>query len=297
MARAEVRGRRQSMTDGDSQPDHQEGGDELLKVEGVGFTYSAGSPVLGRIDLTVKHGEIVAVVGPSGSGKSTLLAIVTGALSASTGHITWTQDALVHDQAGRRPVTMLFQTDTLLPWRTAIGNVEYALRLAGAPRKARRPEAESLLSSVRLPQQFWNHRPAQLSGGMRRRVGLAVAVAPRPRLLLMDEPLHSLDEPSRVVIHEEILSVARSHNMAILLATHDLAEAVTLADRVYVLSRPPTSCIATFVLPFGRSRDVFSLREHPDYHDFYSKIWTTLRAEIQADRAARDISEQGGRST
>jgi NitT/TauT family transport system ATP-binding protein len=183
----------------------------------------------------------------------------------------------------RRMVTMLFQRDTLLPWKSVQGNIDFALQFAGISKQEAADRADRLLELAGLTA-FRGTRPAHLSGGMRRRAGLVVAIAPWPELVVMDEPFSSVDEPTRVEIHKSILDIARDSGISLLIVTHDVAEAVTLASRVYVLSRRPSACVAEYDVPFGQDRDVYKLRETPQYHELYSTIWHRLREEIQKPR-------------
>ena len=255
-------------------------GRPLLAVRGVSFEYAGvGLEVLRDINLEVNQGEVIAVVGPSGCGKSTLLSTIVGSLEPRQGSVEWCSAA----DGKRRMVTMLFQRDTLLPWKSVQGNIDFALQFAGISKQEAADRADRLLELAGLTA-FRGTRPAHLSGGMRRRAGLVVAIAPWPELVVMDEPFSSVDEPTRVEIHKSILDIARDSGISLLIVTHDVAEAVTLASRVYVLSRRPSACVAEYDVPFGQDRDVYKLRETPQYHELYSTIWHRLREEIQKPR-------------
>lgn len=252
-------------------------GRPLLTVNGVSFGYAnAGLEVLRDISLQVNQGEVVAVVGPSGCGKSTLLSTIVGSLEPHRGSVEWASAST----GQRLLVTMLFQRDTLLPWKSVQGNIDFALKVSGVAKQEAAGRADRLVELAGLTA-FRHTQPAHLSGGMRRRAGLVVAIAPWPELVVMDEPFSSVDEPTRVEIHKSILDIAREFGISLLIVTHDVAEAVTLASRVYVLSRRPSACVAEYEVPFGRDRDVSRLRETPEYHELYSTIWHRLREEIQ----------------
>ena len=203
------------------------GGAWALSVRGVGKTFpTPRGPVqaLGGVDLDVADGEFVAVVGPSGCGKSTLLNIVAGLDEPTTGSVR---------RADR--VALMFQDATLLPWLTARGNVELALRLRGVPRAGRRAEADRLLSVVRL-DGVADRRPHELSGGMRQRVALARCLAQGTAIVAMDEPLGALDAMTRDHLHDEIERIAREQRLTVLFVTHNMREAVRLADRVVLMA-------------------------------------------------------------
>jgi NitT/TauT family transport system ATP-binding protein len=249
----------------------------LLSLNAVSFTYASGLNVLRNIDLQAGRGEVVAIVGPSGCGKSTLLSLIAGFRHPSKGSVAWADP--VPARGSRRHVTMLFQQDTLLPWKTAQKNVEFSLRLARVPREEAHARARDLLDTVGL-KEFSDTYPAKLSGGMRRRLGLAVAMAPWPSLILMDEPFAALDEPTRLTLHDQVLKLAAMFSTGLVLVTHDLAEAITLGDRVYVLGRRPSTVVDMHTIPFGRNRDVFQLRESGAYQEIYARIWSRLTKEF-----------------
>ncbi|KOG26285.1 sulfate ABC transporter ATP-binding protein [Streptomyces viridochromogenes] len=188
----------------------------------------AAAPVLDDISLDVAPGEFVTLVGASGCGKSTLLNLVAGLDRPSSGTI---------EVPGARPALM-FQDHALFPWLTAGGNIELALRLAGVPRPERRPEAERLLELVRLGGAH-GKRVHELSGGMRQRVALARALAQGGGVLLMDEPFAALDAITRDVLHDEITRIWRERRLTVLFVTHNVREAVRLAQRVVLLSSRP----------------------------------------------------------
>jgi NitT/TauT family transport system ATP-binding protein len=200
---------------------------EVLAVRGVEKTFSTprgAVRALAGVDLTVAHGEFVAVVGASGCGKSTLLNLVADLDRPTTGTV---------DRADR--VALMFQDATLLPWLTARANVDLALRLRGVPAAQRRAEVDRLLAVVRLDGAA-ERRPHELSGGMRQRVALARCLAQGTRIVAMDEPLGALDAMTRDHLHDEIERVAAEQGLTVLLVTHNMREAVRLADRVVLMS-------------------------------------------------------------
>lgn len=207
-------------------------------------------PVLDRVRLAVPDGGIVAVVGPSGCGKSTLLRIVAGLLSADGGSVRLLGDPVTGPDAR---VGLVFQEPRLLPWRSARENVAYPLELRGVPRAERLSRADELLAAVGL-DGFGDARPAQLSGGMAQRVGLARALVLAPPVLLLDEPFGALDALTRDRLDAELLGLWERVGSTIVLVTHSIPEAVFLADRVVVLSPRPGRVVAEIPVALPRPR-------------------------------------------
>jgi NitT/TauT family transport system ATP-binding protein len=252
----------------------------LLRLAGVSFSYPDGTRALERIDLQINIGEVVALIGPSGCGKSTLVATISG-LQRHVGSIQWSDDALADvDEARRRRLSVVFQRNTVMPWMSVEKNVGFGLRFLDLSREERRRRIGSLLTMTGL-QETRRSLPHQLSGGMTRRVALATGIAPQPKLLILDEPFAALDEPTRVGLHADVLRLARELNMAILLITHDLSEAVSLADKVCVLSKRPARVVSTVRVPLARDRDVTKIRSEPGYQEIYTDLWRRLWREIQ----------------
>ncbi|MGK8557056.1 ABC transporter ATP-binding protein [Nocardia gipuzkoensis] len=200
-----------------------------------GLRIAYGDSIAAEVDLEVDPGEIVVLLGPSGCGKSTILRAMAGLLEPVDG--TAEVDGQSVGAAGVQ-CAMVFQEDALLPWRTARKNVEFALRLRGVPRKARRAEALELLDQVGL-NGFGDHLPGALSGGMRQRVQLARTLAAQPRVLLMDEPFGALDAQTRADMQRLLISVWQRNKTTILFVTHDVDEALLLADRIVLLTPRP----------------------------------------------------------
>jgi NitT/TauT family transport system ATP-binding protein len=202
---------------------------------------------LAGVTFTVEPQEVVAVVGPSGCGKSTLLNMLAGLLRPSAGRVGF-EGAL---PAGRPPTAMVFQEFALFPWRTVQGNVEFGLEEAGVPPAERRALARRYVELTGLGG-FEGKYPHQLSGGMRQRVGIARALAVDPAVLLMDEPFSALDAQTRQLMQEELLAIWERTRKTILYVTHNIHEAVWMADRVVVLSRRPGRVIE--IVPVGLQR-------------------------------------------
>ncbi|WP_419998680.1 ABC transporter ATP-binding protein [Streptomyces boninensis] len=202
--------------------------DPAVRISGVHKSFGA-APVLDDIELAVRPGEFVCLLGASGCGKSTLLNLVAGLDTPTAGEI--------EVPGGKRPALM-FQEHALFPWLTAGKNIELALRLRGLPRERRRAEAERLLDLVRLGDAY-KKRVHELSGGMRQRVALARALAQDSDVLLMDEPFAALDAITRDVLHEELTRIWRETGVSVLFVTHNVREAVRLAQRVVLMSSRP----------------------------------------------------------
>ncbi|MGH3915895.1 MAG: ABC transporter ATP-binding protein [Pseudonocardiaceae bacterium] len=224
-----------------------------------------GPPVLDRIDLDVGPGEFVCLLGASGCGKSTLLSLIAGLTAPTSGHIEVTVG---------RPALM-FQEPALLPWLTAAGNVELALRARGVRRRERRSEAERLLSVVNLAGQG-RKRVHELSGGMRQRVALARALAQDSQLLLMDEPFAALDAITRDALHEELARLWAEQGLSIVFVTHNVREAVRLGQRVLLMSSRPGRIVREWQVELSQPRAI----ESPGVSALASEITHDLRAEI-----------------
>ena len=186
------------------------------------------------IDLEIADGEFVTLIGASGCGKTTLLRIIGGFEQASAGHVE------IATQAGPRDLVTatVFQEESVFPWLNVRANVEYGLRIRGMEKARRREIADHFIEKVGL-KAFGHAYPAQLSGGMRQRVSVARAFANGPEVLLMDEPFGALDEQTRIVLQQEVLRLWSEHRRTVVFVTHSLDEAITLSDRIIVLSARP----------------------------------------------------------
>jgi NitT/TauT family transport system ATP-binding protein len=241
----------------------------------------AGKPVLQDIDLTVADGEFLAVVGPSGCGKTTLLNILAGLEPIQHGQVS------VDDQpprAGRRDVGYMLARDCLLPWRRALENAGLALELQGVDAQQRRQRARDALAALGLAHADQLY-PAQLSHGMRQRVALARVFAAAPDVILLDEPFSALDPQNRVLVQDAFLGVWEKQRGTVMLITHDLAEAICLADRVVVMSASPGRIKKVYDVPLARPRSAADLRGMPEFHQLYEAMWADLRGEVE--RAAQ----------
>jgi NitT/TauT family transport system ATP-binding protein len=239
-----------------------------------------------RASLRVGDGEFVALVGPTGCGKSTLLNVAAGLLAPTEGEIR-AFGALL---AGiNRDAGYLFQPDSLFPWRSALDNVAAGLEFRGTRRTDARQHAQAWLARVGLEAHAAKY-PHELSGGMRKRVALAQIWILQPRVLLMDEPFSALDVQTRQLMENELLSLWADNRASVLFVTHDLEEAIALADRVVVLAAGPESRpIAEFTVDLPRPRDVAEIGLQPRFIDLHRQVWQTLKAEVLAAHARARI--------
>jgi len=228
-------------------------GAAVIDLKNVSIGYGADAPpVLVDVDLSVERGSFVAIVGPSGVGKSTLLRVVAGLHKARTGGVTIHQDP----RPAHRPVGLVFQDARLLPWRRVVKNVQLGLEGLPVTRAERLRRAEDALKLVRL-DGYARRWPYELSGGQRQRVGIARAMAVDPDILLMDEPFGALDAITRNNLQDELRRIHRETGKTILFVTHDLEEAVHLADRIIVLGGTPARVVRDVPNSAGRDGSVF----------------------------------------
>ena len=230
-----------------------------------------------KASLGVAPGEFVAIVGPTGCGKSTLLNVAAGLLTPASGSVRIFDSPLsgLNKQAG-----YLFQADALFPWKTAIDNVAIALEVDGTPRREALERAQTFLVSVGLGAFAFRY-PHMLSGGQRKRVGLAQVLIRDPRILLMDEPFGPLDAQTRQIMGNLLLELWSADRKAVLFVTHDLEEAIALADRVVIMSAGPSArIIGDWRVPLARPRDITEVRLDKDFHALHREIWGVLKDEV-----------------
>ena len=250
-----------------------------VRLENVGFSYGA-LPVLEDVSFEIAAGETVAIIGPSGCGKSTLLNLIGGMLPTQRGRIT--SEGSTPSEC-LNPFTFVFQDFALLPWRTVAGNVALALEHHALGSRERAARVADVLTLCGLAE-FADAYPKQLSGGMRQRVGLARALAVRPALLLMDEPLSALDAQTRELLMDELLAIWTREHTTTLYVTHNLDEALRLADQIIVLSRRPGRVVRILRPPLPASAR--RLPEHSgQLRALHDELWSSIRTEAQlADR-------------
>ena len=255
--------------------------DQLVKIYGGGRGHDV--PAVDRVSFQVHQGEFVALIGPSGCGKSTILNMIAGLISTSGGHILIDGNAVALG-APTRGVGYVFQRDTVYPWRTVKRNIGYGLELERRPRSERETEVARMIARAGL-DGFENAFPITLSGGMRQRVSLMRTLIMRPDILLMDEPFGALDTHTKLDMHKLLLEIWEEEKQTVLFVTHDLGEALTLSDRIIVLSARPGRIKDIFDVPFARPRDAVTLRESAEYAALFSRIWHSLGEEFKKTSA------------
>lgn len=249
----------------------------MLTISGLSLAYGSHKPVLGDVQLRLEAGEFMSLIGPSGCGKSTLLRLVMGLLAPSSGVIDL--DISLID------VGFLFQDDALLPWRNARDNVALGLRARGMARRQARAQADDWLDSVGLAG-FGDRYPWQLSGGQRKRVSISQVLALRPRLLLMDEPFASLDAIVRRYMIEDLLRWVEHDGITVLMVTHDLNEAVSVSDRIALMSNGPSAQIKSIhSILAGLRAALLAGEAHPEQARLVASLWHELSTEIQLPRS------------
>ena len=260
----------------------------VVRDVSVAFEHRGATlPALDRVSLDVAPGEFLCVVGPSGSGKSTLLRVIAGLHRRYTGEVR-----IAADRPGAPSTAMVFQEHALLPWRTVVDNVVFGLENRGVDRAARDARAREMLALVGLTG-FARHYPYQLSGGMKQRVGIARALANDPEVLLMDEPLASLDAQTRTLMQEELLRIWATLGTTVIYVTHSLEEALLLGDRVVLLTARPGRVGQVFPVDLGRPRGL-EIRASHAYGVLLEKVWSELREQVLRAAAEERAGERGG---
>lgn len=250
-----------------------------LKNVAISFNLANGGryDAVAESNLKVADNEFVAIVGPTGCGKSTLLNAVAGLLTPASGtvEISGKQLSGLNRQAG-----YLFQQDALMPWKTVLENVAIGLEIAGTPKKEARAQAQEWLARVGLTN-FGDRYPHMLSGGQRKRIGLAQVLIRNPKYLLMDEPFGPLDAQTRVIMGDLLLDLWSQDRKAVMFVTHDLEEAIALADRVVIMSAGPRAHIlAEYQIPLERPREISEIRLNDQFHEIHREIWGALKEEV-----------------
>ncbi|HVT28728.1 MAG: ABC transporter ATP-binding protein [Rhizobiales bacterium] len=249
-------------------------------VEQVSHSFAGQMLAVDEMSFTVGAGEFVVIVGPSGCGKTTILNIIAGLMRQQTGEVIVDGQA---PRAGRHDVAYMFAQDALLPWRKVIDNVLFGVEIqTGSRRPSRevRENAESLLSMVGL-SGFGDAYPRQLSHGMRQRVALARTFLMPSPILLMDEPFGALDAHTKLMLEQGLLRLWDRDKRTVLFITHDLAEAICLADRVLICTARPGKIKSEIEIDLPRPRDINQLQHDPKYHELYQKIWEDMSLEMQ----------------
>ena len=240
----------------------------VLRLEGVSKKYQAknGETVaLKEISFNVKEGEFVSIIGPSGCGKSTLLSIIAGLESKNSGEI------YIDGEIG-----YMLQKDSLLEWRTIYNNVMFGLEVRHMKNKEKEDYVKQLLKKYKL-YEFKDKYPSQLSGGMRQRVALIRTLAIKPRILLLDEAFSALDYQTRIMVTKDIYKILKNENITALIVTHDISEAISMSDRVIVLTHRPAKVKSICNIEFDiDNRDPINCRESSKFSKYYDLLWKEL---------------------
>jgi NitT/TauT family transport system ATP-binding protein len=255
--------------------------DELTKIYGGGRGHEV--PAVDRVSFDIRQGQFVALIGPSGCGKSTILNMIAGLIPTSGGRIMIDDHTVALGKLTPK-VGYVFQRDTVYPWRTVRRNIGYGLELGRRPRAERDAEVARMIVRAGL-DGFENAFPITLSGGMRQRVSLMRTLIMRPEILLMDEPFGALDTHTKLEMHKFLLEIWDEEKQTVLFVTHDLGEALTLSDKIIVLSARPGRIKEIFDVPFARPRDTVTLRETAEYSALFSEIWHSLGEEFRKTSA------------
>lgn len=256
---------------------------ELTNVT-VAFPFSGGKRLtaLENLSLSVGQGELVALVGPSGCGKTTVLNLLAGQVSPASGTVRLGGQEVT----GMTPsLGYLSQADTLLPWRTVLDNVALPLELRGVSKKERRDRAAALMGDMGLAG-FEGSWPRELSGGMRKRAAIARVLAANPSVLMLDEPFGPLDALTKEKLQDDILTLWEKSGCTILYVTHDLTEAIALADRVVLMSARPGHVVREYPVPLPRPRRVMDVKFRPEFVTLERAVWQDLQQELSKGGAA-----------
>jgi NitT/TauT family transport system ATP-binding protein len=270
-------------------PPQTDSGPALLAVDDIVMRFGSaedGVTALDNVSFTVAPGEFLAVIGPSGCGKSTLFNIIGGLLGGYDGRVAVAGEKVYGPHAS---IGMVFQEESTFPWRNVVDNVAFPLEIAGMPKRERIERARHFVSMVGL-DGFEKRYPAELSGGMRQRVSMARTLASEPKILLMDEPFAALDEQTRLLLGDKVLQIQQQLNQTMLLITHNITEAVQLADRILVMTYRPgrVKRMVDIKLPRPRTSEIVSSEAFGRY---VAQIWSDLREE-----ASRGLNDDESRA-
>jgi len=256
-----------------------------IGVQGLGLRFHQGVETLRDVSFHVRSGEFVALVGPSGCGKSTTLNVLASLVGRDEAEISGVIQvdgvAIEERENWNESLGYVFQRDTLFPWRTVLQNVESGLEIRKWKKAARRERAQQLIDLVGLTG-FEDYFPHQISGGMRQRVSLIRTLAYDPQIILMDEPFGALDAQTRMILQAELIRIWHAQRKTILFVTHDLGEAVTLAERIILFSRRPGTIKAICEVPFPHPRDPFDLHGTKEFAEFHASLWRLASEEFRS---------------
>ena len=255
----------------------------LLSLQDISYAYhnlKGETPALSHISFEVFQGEFLAIVGPSGCGKSTLLSIIAGLLTPEKGDLFYRGQYITDSGPGeRKQIGYMLQRDHLFEWRSVYRNVILGLELNHMLTQENIDYVTQLLTDYGL-YAFKDKKPSELSGGMRQRAALIRTMATHPDLLLLDEPFSALDSQTRLNVSADIAQIIRNTNKTAILITHDLSEAITLADRVLVLSQRPASIKCEMPIQFSVDRhDPMEIRRTAEYQLYFNQLWEVLTNE------------------
>ena len=252
----------------------------VISIKGVGHVFrSKGRRVqaLLETDLQIYDREFLTIVGPSGCGKSTLMNLIVGLFPPSSGEILYRGQ---RHTGVNRSIGYVTQADNLYPWRTLLSNIEFPLELRGVATRERRQLAERLIHRVGLAG-FEDSYPYELSGGMRQRANIVRTLVYEPEVILMDEPFGPLDAQTRLILQNQLLELWQEERKTIIFITHDLGEAVALADRVVVMSARPGRIKTIAPVPISRPRDLFEIHTDERFRETYRALWVSLEEEVK----------------
>jgi NitT/TauT family transport system ATP-binding protein len=255
-------------------------GGAVLALEGVAKRYPGRHETvtaLDRVDLSVCQGEFLTIVGPSGCGKSTLLNLISGLVAPSEGTLRFNGTPLT---SVNRKIGYITQSDNLLPWRTLRDNVAFPLELAGMPLADRHARADEWIERVGLGG-FAQAFPHELSGGMRQRGNIIRTLIYEPEVILMDEPFGPLDAQTRIKLQDQLLSLWERSRSTVIFITHDLSEAIGLADRVVLMSARPGRLVRVEPVAIARPRDIFHIHDNAEFRRLYDDIWRELEVQVR----------------
>jgi NitT/TauT family transport system ATP-binding protein len=242
------------------------------------FTKREETEALRRVNLSIAEGEFVSIVGPSGCGKSTLLSLISGMIKPTVGEVLLDGERVIEPS---KRVGYMLQHDYLFEWRDVLHNIMVGAEIRGLKRPEARARALNLLERYGLAE-FSAYNPKQLSGGMRQRVALIRTLVVEPDILLLDEPFSALDYQTRLTLSDEISRILREQRKTVVLVTHDISEAIAMADRVLVMSQRPSTIKSDHVIRFAGGRpSPFQTRQRPEYNDYFNTIWGELEENVR----------------
>jgi NitT/TauT family transport system ATP-binding protein len=253
-----------------------------VQLHDISFSYREGAqslPVLDRVSLELRDGEFVSLLGPSGCGKTTLLNIIAGITRPDQGQASIDGEKVVGTNL---KLAYVYQKNVVLPWFTVSRNLELGPKFRGLRAEERAMRVRSMLELGNL-QSFGSAYPYQLSGGMGRKLGLLMALAVSPEIMLLDEPFYGLDQYTKTVMHAEVLRIWEAVRGTWLMVTHDIDEAIALSDRVIVMSNRPSRVKRMFDVIIPRPRDAFKMRSQEEYLTMYRDIWSEFQSEFKAN--------------